>query len=113
MVRLSGPIGRVLAERTATSITALVAAGERNVVVDVSAVDRCTGHLLTALSGAHRTLTGLRGSLLLVGVRLPPFQAALETASLDEVFLVYDALRRDDRPDRRAMIRSRVAATGA
>jgi hypothetical protein len=110
MVRLSGSIGRVTAERTATSIAALIDAGERNVLIDVSAVANCTGHLLTVLSRARRTLTGVRGSLLIVGVQLPPFLTALETASVDEVFLVYDALRRDARSGRHAVIRRAVAA---
>lgn len=110
MVRLSGSVGRVTAERTATSIAALIDAGERNVLVDVSAVANSTGHLLTVLSGARRTLTAVRGSLLIVGVQLPPFLTALETAAVDEVFLVYDALRRDARPGRRAAIRRNVAA---
>jgi hypothetical protein len=111
MLRLSGPIGRITAERIGTSITSLIAAGERDLLVDVSAVAQCTGHLLTVLSRARRTLTGRGGSLLIVGVQLPPFMTALETASVDEVFLVYDALRRDARPARRALIRRVAAAT--
>jgi len=111
MVRLSGSVGRVTAERTGTSISDLISAGERHLLVDVSAVAHSTGHLLAVLAGAHRTLTGLRGSLLIIGVQLPPFLTALETASVDEVFLVYDALRRDARPGRRAAIRRNVNAS--
>ena len=51
--------------------------------------------LLTVLARTRADLAERGGSLRLVGVALPEFLAALTAAPLDEVFLVYDAVRRN------------------
>jgi anti-anti-sigma regulatory factor len=101
-VRLIGTADEAAITEIAGRIRGLVAAGLRHVVVDVSEAGVVPGTLLTVLARTHVRLAGEEppGSLRVVGVHLPHFAAALEAASLDEVFVVYEAVRhsgsRDD-----------------
>jgi hypothetical protein len=47
-------------------------------------------HLAQRILLAHDS-----GTLKIVGVQLPQFVSALRTAALDEVFVIYDAMRRE------------------
>lgn len=93
-----GPGDRATAERVAGWVHGLIRAGTRNLVVDVSAAHDCDTHLLTVLARTRGLLTELGGTLEVTGVALPQFLTALRAAGLDEVFVVYDALRPDRRP---------------
>ena len=97
--------GRVDGDRVAEvsgTVRGLLAVGVEELVVDLThAWDGAA--LLTVLARARAELADRGGTLLLVGVALPEFLAALRTAPLDEVFLVHEAVRRhaEDTPTRR------------
>ncbi|WP_433782103.1 STAS domain-containing protein [Actinomycetospora sp. CA-101289] len=95
-IRLAGRADEVAITEITATIRRLVALGVRHVVVDVSEAGVLPGALLSVLARTHVRLSAEEpaGSLRLAGVHQPHVAAALETAGLDEVFLVYDAVRR-------------------
>jgi hypothetical protein len=75
-------------------VRGLIAVGVSELVVDLThAWDGA--RLLTVLARTRADFADRGGSLRLVGVALPEFLAALTDAPLDEVFLVYDAVRQN------------------
>ena len=93
------------------TVRGLLAVGVDELVVDLThAWDSAA--LLTVLARTRADLAERGGTLRLVGVALPEFLAALTAAPLDEVFLVYDAVRRnaDDTPSAHAREPRRVGA---
>jgi anti-anti-sigma regulatory factor len=94
-VQVVGPADRAVTIRISGWIRGLVAVGVRILVVDVTEATDCDARLLTVLARTRRELVCERGSLMVVGVQLPQFLAALRAASLDEIFIVYDVVRRE------------------
>lgn len=94
-VTVVGPADRTVTERVADRIRALLAAGVTRLVVDVSsAVGEVDAALLTVLARTRAELADHGGTLQITGMALPQFLDVLDHAALDEVFVVYDALRR-------------------
>ncbi len=101
-VAVTGQVDRAKTGEVSGTVRGLLAVGVSELVVDLThAWDSAA--LLTVLARTRAELADHGGSLRLVGVALPEFLAALNAAPLDEVFLVYDAVRRstDDGPDAR------------
>lgn len=96
-VLISGRADRAAINQLSGAIRGLCAVGLRHLVIDVSDARDCDGRLLTVLARTHTQLADATGSLDIVGVKLPQFLAALRHATLDEVFVIYDAVRRDTR----------------
>ncbi|MEJ3654038.1 STAS domain-containing protein [Actinomycetes bacterium KLBMP 9759] len=96
-VRVVGRADRAVSAQVGGWLRGLIAAGARHLVVDLSCAIECDGRILTALARAHARLTGDGGSLVVVGLRLPAFIEVLPRASLEEVFIVYDVVRREAR----------------
>ena len=92
-VQVAGVADLPVISEVAATIRAMITAGVRHLVVDVSAARAVGPEMLTVLARADAELNGGLGSFRLVGVALPEFDAALKDAALDEVFVVYDALR--------------------
>jgi hypothetical protein len=99
-VAVAGQVDRAKATEVSGTVRGLLAVGVNELVVDLThAWDSAA--LLTVLARTRADLADQGGTLRLIGVALPEFLAALTVAPLDEVFLVYDAVRRsaDDGPD--------------
>ncbi len=100
-VAVTGQVDRAKIGEVSGTVRGLLAVGVSELVVDLThAWDSAA--LLTVLARTRAELADHGGTLRLVGVALPEFLAALNAAPLDEVFLVYDAVRRsaDDGPGR-------------
>ena len=96
---VTGQVDRAKITEVSGTVRGLLAVGVDELVVDLThAWDSAA--LLTVLARTRADLAERGGTLRLVGVALPEFLAALSAAPLDEVFLVYDAVRRhaDDTP---------------
>jgi hypothetical protein len=91
-VRVVGRVDREKSTEVSGAIRGLVAVGVGELVVDLSGSWDGAG-LLPVLARARAALAEQGGTLRLLGVALPEFLAALRTAPLDEVFLIYDTLR--------------------
>jgi hypothetical protein len=88
-------VGRVDREKiieVSGTFRGLVAVGVRELVVDLTRSWDGSG-LLPVLARTRAALADRGGTLRLVGVAMPEFLAALRTAPLDEVFLIYDTVR--------------------
>jgi len=94
-ILVMGRADRAATVQVSGAIRGLYAVGIRHLVVDVSAAMDCEPGLLTVLARAHARLADDSGTLKIVGVQLPQFVSALRTAALDEVFVIYDAMRRE------------------
>jgi hypothetical protein len=94
-VLIFGRADRAAISEASGAIRGLRAVGLRHVVIDVSGALDCDGRLLTMLARAHAQLADDTGTLEITGVKLPQFLPALRTAALDEVFVIYDAVRRE------------------
>jgi hypothetical protein len=95
---MSGPADHEAITRAANTIADLISTGVRHLIVDVSGIYDVEVDLLTMFActrAALATAFAVEGSLTIVGVKLPQFLPAMRDAQVDEVFLVYDALRRD------------------
>ncbi len=91
--------GRVTDERVsevADTVRGLIAVGVDELVIDLTRSWDGAG-LLPVLARARAELAERGSSLYLAGVAVPEFLAALQAAPLDEVFLVYDAVRHTSR----------------
>jgi hypothetical protein len=96
-VLISGRADRAAVNQLSGAIRGLCAVGLRHLVVDVSDARDCDGRLLTVLARTHTQLADTTGTLDIIGVKLPQFLAALRHATLDEVFVIYDAVRQETR----------------
>jgi hypothetical protein len=95
---MSGPADHEAITRVANTISDLISTGVRHLSVDVSGVYDVEVELLTMFActrAALATAFAVEGSLTIVGVKLPQFLPAMRDAQVDEVFLVYDAIRHD------------------
>jgi hypothetical protein len=93
-ISLHGRVERLKVAEVSGTIRGLLAVGVRDLTVDLT--DAWDGAaLLPVLARTRTQLSDNGGSLRMVGVALPEFLAALTTAALDEVFLVYEAVRQD------------------
>jgi hypothetical protein len=93
-VIVTGVVEQVKVTEVSGTVWSLIASGVTEVVVDLT--HACDGAvLLTVLARTRADLAEHGGTLWLVGVAVPEFLAALIAAPLEEVFLVYDAVRRD------------------
>jgi anti-anti-sigma regulatory factor len=97
-VRVAGRANRVTINEVSGAIRGLRAVGIRHLVIDMSAALDCDPRLLRVLARAHTQLADDAGALRITGVKLPQFLDALQAATLDEVFVIYDALRRETPP---------------
>jgi hypothetical protein len=95
-VVVSGRVDPPTIAAVSGTIADLVADGIPELTVDLGG-SWDGARLLSVLAETRQALTERGGTLHLVGVALPEFLAALRGAPLDEVFLVYDAVRRDPR----------------
>jgi hypothetical protein len=94
-VLIFGRADRAAINEASGAIRGLRAVGLPHVVVDVSGALECDGRLLTMLARVHAQLVDATGTLEITGVKLPQFLPAPRTATLDEVFVIYDAVRRE------------------
>ncbi len=97
-VHVVGRVDRDKITEVSGAVRGLVAVGVRELVVDLSGSWDGTG-LLPVLARTRAALAERGGTLRLVGLALPEYLAALRTAPLDEVFLIYDAVRPSPRAD--------------
>lgn len=104
-----GPVDRATITQVGGWLRGLMGGGVRHVTVNVSAATGCNGRLLALLAHTHERLGTELVSFTVVGVQLPEFLTALRAATLDEVFIIYDVVRRESRRapgrHRRAMAR--------
>lgn len=105
-IQVTGPADRDAVCQIGGAIRGLYAVGIRDLVVDLSRMVSCDTRLLTALTRERARFVDTGGHLAIVGVQLPEILAALRAARLDEVFVIYDAMRRDNR---RTITRARSA----
>ena len=103
VVTVSGQVDRPTITELSGTVRGLVAVGIPDLTVDLGACWE-GARLLTVLARTRRALIDRGGQLHLVGVVLPEYLAALRDAPLDEVFLVYDAIRR--LPEQRTVTRT-------
>jgi hypothetical protein len=93
-VSVTGRVDPAKIAEVGATVRGLIAVGVTELVVDLThSWDGAA--LLTVLAHGRAELAGRGGTLRLDGVALPEFLAALVAAPLDEVFLVYDAVRRN------------------
>jgi hypothetical protein len=97
-IRIGGDADSTKATDLASTINGLLAVGVRELVVDLTGAHNAAV-LLPVLAKARRDLLAEAGTLRVVGVVVPEILDALSAAPLDEVFIVYDAVR--DRESRR------------
>jgi hypothetical protein len=91
-VAVRGQVDRPTVTEFSGTVRGLVAVGVPELTVDLGGCWE-GARLLTVLTRTRRALIDRGGRLNLVGVALPEYLAALYEAPLDEVFLVYDAMR--------------------
>jgi anti-anti-sigma regulatory factor len=110
-VRLAGRADRLTIIQLSGVLRGLRAVGVRHVVVDMTGALDYDGRLLAVLVRARNQLADVDGELKIAGVILPQVLDALGAATLEEVFLIYDAVRRDNQPPvAKAPARGRVPA---
>jgi hypothetical protein len=91
-VAVTGEVDRATITELSGTLRGLVAVGVTDVTVDLRGCWE-GARLLTVLARTRRALSDRDGTLHLVGVAIPEYLDALRKAPLDEVFLVYDAMR--------------------
>lgn len=91
-VLVVGPADPGTVEQVAGWVHALVSTGVTKLVIDVTAAHDVDRRLLTLLARTRAVLGARGGTLQVTAMALPQFLTALHDASLDEVFVVYDAL---------------------
>jgi anti-anti-sigma regulatory factor len=89
-----GRVDRAAISQVKGAIRGFRATGVRDLVIDLSAATECDGRLLTVLASARAQLADDAGALTITGARLPQFLTAMLAATVEEVFVLYDALRR-------------------
>jgi hypothetical protein len=94
-VRIIGRVDRAVTSQVRGWIRGLIAAGAHHLVVDVSEALDCDVRLLTVLADTNARLAADGDSFVVVGLQLPEFIDVLPHASLDELFVVYDVVRRE------------------
>jgi hypothetical protein len=93
-VAVTGRVDHDKVTEVTGTVRGLIGVGVSELVVDLThAWDGA--RLLTVLARTRADLADHGGTLRLVGVALPEFLAALTAAPLEEVFLVYDAVRQN------------------
>jgi anti-anti-sigma regulatory factor len=94
-VRIVGRVDRAVTSQVRGWIRGLITAGAHHLVVDVHAAVDCDLRLLTVLADANARLTADGDTFAVVGLQLPEFIDVLPHASLEEIFVVYDVVRRE------------------
>lgn len=93
-IALHGRVERLKVAEVSGTIRGLLAVGVRDLTIDLT--DAWDGAaLLPVLARTRTQMAEHGGTLQMVGIALPEFLAALTTAALDEVFLVYEAVHQD------------------
>jgi hypothetical protein len=88
VITLRGPCQRPLLDELRARATTLLAAGVAELVVDLSAATAADPRLLRALSDLQRRAERHHASLILIE-ESGAFDAALETATLGQAFVIY------------------------
>jgi hypothetical protein len=110
IVAVTGQVDHAKVTDVSGTVRGLIAVGVTDLVVDLTrSWDGAA--LLPVLARRHADLADRGGTLRLVGVALPEFLAALAAAPLDEVFLVYEAVRRNSDDSRSRRQRPRAAGS--
>jgi hypothetical protein len=91
-VSVRGQVDRPTVTEFSGTVRGLVAVGVPELTVDLAGCWE-GARLLTVLTRTRRALIDRGGRLTLVGLVLPEYLPALREAPLEEVFLVYDAMR--------------------
>jgi ABC-type transporter Mla MlaB component len=94
VLTVSGPCPRPVLVDLAARVAALLATGVLELVLDLSAVTDADTRLLRALDAIHRRVDDAGGSLALTGEPPPRVAAALDAATLAQVFWIYRCARR-------------------
>jgi anti-anti-sigma regulatory factor len=94
-VRIIGRVDRAVTSQVRGWIRGLIAAGAHHLILDVSGAVDCDARLLTVLADTNARLAADGDSFTVVGLQLPEFIDLLPRASLDELFVVYDVVRRE------------------
>jgi hypothetical protein len=110
-VTVTGQVDQAKIIEVSGTVRGLLAVGVGELVVDLTHAWEGAA-LLPVLARARARLADGGGTLRLVGVALPEYLAALTTAPLDEVFLVYEAVRGCAADDGAAPRRRRPSGTG-
>ena len=88
---VQGPVGSVETRRIATLLQALLAAGARQLIVDLHHVESCDPALTALLERQRRHLTAAGGWMIVDGAPSTPGD---DTSSLLEIFDIYRHVRR-------------------
>jgi anti-anti-sigma regulatory factor len=94
-IRLRGHLDRASVAALDDCLRALLATGAQHVVVDVAGAQVATVRLLRLFANVRTLLAAEEGSFTVVGLRLPELIPMLQSAGADEVFIVYDSIRRE------------------
>jgi anti-anti-sigma regulatory factor len=94
-MRLRGQLDRASVAALDDCLHALLATGARHVVVDVAGAQVATVRLFRLFAKVRTLLAAEEGSFTVVGLRLPELITMLQSAGTDEVFIVYDSIRRE------------------
>ena len=97
-VRLLGDGDRSAAGAVGDRLAELAVDGVRDLVVDLTLSARCGPDLLGVLADARTGVVGRGGAMRVVGLDPAGVLDDLDVAPLEQVFLVYDALRADSAP---------------
>jgi hypothetical protein len=89
-IAVEGPVGSVETRRIATLVQALLAAGARQLIVDLDHVERCDPALTTFLERQRRHLAAAGGWMIIGGAPSTPGE---DTSSLVEIFEIYRQVR--------------------
>lgn len=89
-IAVEGPVGSVETGRIATLIQALLAAGARQLIVDLDHVESCDPALTAFLEAQRRHLAAAGGWMIVAGA---PSLSDDDTASLVEIFDIYRHVR--------------------
>jgi hypothetical protein len=89
-IAVEGPVGSVETRRIATLVQALLAAGARQLIVDLDHVERCDPALTAFLERQRRHLAAAGGWMIIDGAPTTPGD---DTSSLVEIFEIYRHVR--------------------
>ena len=106
-IAVEGPVGGVETRRIATLVQALLAAGARQLIVDLHHVESCDPALTALLERQRRHLAAAGGWMIVDGAPSTPGD---DTSSLVEIFEIYRHVRRLSDPHGAAAIDQHVGA---
>ena len=106
-IAVEGPVGGVETRRIATLLLALLAAGARQLIVDLGHVESCDPTLTALLERQRRHLTAAGGWMIVDGA---PARPGADTSSLMEILDINRHVRRRSDPHEPAAIDQHVGA---